>query len=131
MKERVSKLPYSTLQHWLRMLYTTKLVTGNRTENQFHLSCTKQFWPKFERDINCSFKRSNQLFLSKSYYLHIKYVINKKNSRNSVSAVSVELQWRTVLSNIFNSKFKKGVTPREKNESEFPVDMHIYTLSPS
>ena len=39
------------------------LVTGNRTENQFHLSCTKQFWPKFKRDINWSLKRSNQHFL--------------------------------------------------------------------
>ena len=39
------------------------LVTGNRTENQFHLSCTKQFWPKFKRDINCSLKRSNLHFL--------------------------------------------------------------------
>ena len=26
------------------------------------------------------------------------------------------------------SKFKKGVTPRKKMESKFPVDMHIYTL---
>ena len=26
------------------------------------------------------------------------------------------------------SKFKKGVTPRKKIESKFPVDMHIYTL---
>ena len=29
------------------------------------------------------------------------------------------------------SKFKKGVTPRNKMESKFPVDMHIYTLCPS
>ena len=29
------------------------------------------------------------------------------------------------------SKFKKGVTPRKKMESKFPVDMHIYTLCPS
>ena len=29
------------------------------------------------------------------------------------------------------SKFKKGVTPRKKVKSKFPVDMHIYTLCPS
>ena len=29
------------------------------------------------------------------------------------------------------SKFKKGVTPRKKMESKFPVDMPIYTLCPS
>ena len=29
------------------------------------------------------------------------------------------------------SKFKKGVAPRKKVESKFPVDMHIYTLFPS
>ena len=40
-KERVSKLIYPTLQHCLRMLYTTTLVTGNWTENQFHLSYAK------------------------------------------------------------------------------------------
>ena len=28
------------------------------------------------------------------------------------------------------SKFKKGVTPRKKNESKFPLDMRIYTLCP-
>ena len=43
------------------------LVTGNRAENQCHLSCTKQFWPKFKRDINCSLKRSNQHFGKKSF----------------------------------------------------------------
>ena len=44
-----------------------------------------------------------------------------------------------VLTNCFTSifhfrqisKFKKGVNPREKMESKFPVDMHIYTLCPS
>ena len=50
------------------------LVRGNRTENQFHLSCTKQFWPKFNRDINCSLKRSNQISY-KNAYLHIKSFI--------------------------------------------------------
>ena len=29
------------------------------------------------------------------------------------------------------SKFKKGVTPRQKMESKFPVDMRIYILCPS
>ena len=29
------------------------------------------------------------------------------------------------------SEFKKGVILRKKIESKFPVDMHIYTLSPS
>ena len=29
------------------------------------------------------------------------------------------------------SKFKKGVTPRKKMESKFPVNMRIYTLCPS
>ena len=28
------------------------------------------------------------------------------------------------------SKFKKGVTPRKKIESKFPVDMHIYMVCP-
>ena len=50
-------------------------------------------------------------------------------------AVSVELRWLTVLSSIFHfgqiSKFRKGVTPRKKIESKFPVDMHIYTLCPT
>ena len=44
-----------------------------------------------------------------------------------------------VLTNCFSSifhfrqisKFKKGVTPRKKMESKFPVDLHIYTLCPS
>ena len=43
------------------------------------------------------------------------------------------------LTNCFNrifhfgqiSKFKKGVTPRKKMESKFPVDMRIYKLYPS
>ena len=51
-------------------------------------------------------------------------------------AVSVELCWRTLLSSIFNfgqiSKFQKGhYSQKKKIESDFPVDMHIYTLSPS
>ena len=29
------------------------------------------------------------------------------------------------------SKFKKGVTPRKRIESKFPVDMHIYMVCPS
>ena len=50
-------------------------------------------------------------------------------------AVTEEMRWQTVLSSIFHfgqiSKFKKGVTPRKKVESKFPVDMHICTLCPS
>ena len=49
--------------------------------------------------------------------------------------VSLELRWQTVLSSILNfgqiSKFKKGHYSPPKIESEFPVDVHIYTLSPS
>ena len=55
--------------------------------------------------------------------------------RKFCSAVSEKLRQQTVLSNIFHfgqiSKFKKGVTPRKKIESKFPVDMHNYTLCPS
>ena len=40
-----------------------------------------------------------------------------------------------ILGNIFNfgqiSKFKKEQYSKKKIESEFPVDMHIYTLCPS
>ena len=53
-------------------------------------------------------------------------------------AVSVELRWRTVLSTgvvtLILVKFlssKRGITPRKIIESELPVNMHIYTLSPS
>ena len=48
--------------------------------------------------------------------------------------VSEELWWQTVLRSVFNFaqmyKFKKGVTPRKKIESKFPVDMHIYMVCP-
>ena len=41
----------------------------------------------------------------------------------------------TVLSSIFHfgqiSKFKKGVTPRKKIETKFPMDMCIYMVCPS
>ena len=46
-----------------RMAIPSIIVTGNRTENQFHLRCTRKIWPKFKTDINCSLKRSNQHFL--------------------------------------------------------------------
>ena len=50
-------------------------------------------------------------------------------------AVSEMLRWQTVLSSIFHfgqiSEFKKGVTPRKKIQSKFPVDVHIYTICPS
>ena len=46
MKERVSKLTYFTYTTFLENAVYNEyqfqaLVTGNQTENQFHLSCTK------------------------------------------------------------------------------------------
>ena len=56
------------------------LVMGNRTEKQFHLSCTKLFWPNFKRDINCSLKGSNNwIKISCGYaHLHIMSLITTK-----------------------------------------------------
>ena len=107
------------------------LVWGNRTENQFHLSCTKYFWSKFKRDINCSLKRINQHFL----YIYTWCFSLLQSFTKFCWANSVELWWQTILSSIFHfgqiSKFKKGHYFQKKFESKFPVDMHIYTLSPS
>ena len=36
-----------------------------------------------------------------------------------------------VSRNSFTSKYKRGVIPRKKMESKFPVDMHIYMVCPS
>ena len=89
----------------------------------------KYFWPKFKRDMNCSLKRLNQLFLLKCILTH-DVLHNYKVSRNSV----VRIQW-SILSCIFNfgqiSKFKKGALLPQKIKSTFPVDMYICTLSPS
>ena len=72
MKERVSKLTYTTLQHCLRMLYT---MNGNSKHKRRAIGQ--------KRDINCSSKGSNQHFLSKCTSTH--YVLHiYKVSRNSV-----------------------------------------------
>ena len=79
--------------------------------------------------INCSSKGSNQHFLQKCISTH--YVLHNYK----VSGNSVEWFQRSCANNksssIFHfgqiSKFKKGVTPRKKMESKFPVDMGIYT----
>ena len=78
-------------------------------------------------------KKWNQNFLwicaSTHYDIHI-----YKVSRNSVERFQRSCANKK-NSSIFPfcqiSKFKKGVTPRKKLESKFPVDMHIYTLCPS
>ena len=124
MKERVSKLTYPTLQHFLRMLYTM-----NGTSK--HL--WRAIWQK--RGHKLLLKRIKSAFPVKMHIYTIHYVLHYYK----VSGNSVEWFQRScankLLSSIFHfgqiSKFKKGVTPRKKMESKFPVDMHIYTLCPS
>ena len=78
-------------------------------------------------------KKLNQNFLwictSTHYVLH-----NYKVSRNSVERFQkscTNKKNRSIFHFGLISKFKKGVTPRKKMESKFPVDMRIYTLCPS
>ena len=83
---------------------------------------------KLKKGVNMR-KKWNQNFLwiciSTHYVLH-----NYKVSQNSVEpfqrSCANKLCW--VISFILA---KKGVTPRKKMESKFPVNMHIYTLCPS
>ena len=70
----------------------------------------------------------------KNEHLHIMSFITTKFHAILLSGFS-----GVVLTNCFSSifhfrqisEFKKGVNPRKKMESKFPVDMHIYTLCPS
>ena len=70
----------------------------------------------------------------KNAYLHIMSFITTKFHAILLSGFS-----GVVLTNCFSSifhfrqisKFKKGINPRKKMESKFPVDMHMYTLCPS
>ena len=59
------------------------------------------------------------------------YILHNNNLLSSFRGVALT----NCFSSIFHfgqmSKFKKGVFPRKKMESKFPVDMHIYTLCPS
>ena len=74
-------------------------------------------------DINCSSKGST------SIYLHIMSFITTKFHAILLSGFS-----GVVLTNCSKSskkKFKKGVNPRKKMESKFPVDMRIYKLYPT
>ena len=67
---------------------------------------------------------------STHYFLHY-----YKVSGNSIDRFQSCACANKKYSSIFHfgqiSKFKKGLTPRKKMESKFPVDMHIYTLCPS
>ena len=56
-------------------------------------------------------------------------------SQNSVQrfqwSCADKLFWVVSLNLVKFLSSKRGITPPQKNEPEFPVDMHIYTLSPS
>ena len=84
-------------------------------------------------DINCSSKGSNQHFLYKCISTQ-NVLHNYKVSRNSVEPFQRSCANKK-NSSIFPfcqiSKFKKGVTPRKKMQSKFPVDMQMYILCPS
>ena len=44
--------------------------------------------------------------------------------------ISEELRWQTVAEVYWSKLVQRGVTPRKKIESFFPVDMHIYIVCP-
>ena len=94
------------------------LGTGNRTKKGISIASQKD-----RISISCI-----------NAYLHImSFIITKFH------AILLRGFSGVVLTNCFSSifhfrqisKFKKGVNPRKKMESKFPVDMHIYTLCPS
>ena len=68
--------------------------------------------------------------ISTDYVLH-----NYKVSRYSVKpfqwSCAEELFWVVSFIVVKFLSSKRGITPRKKMESKFPVDIHIYTLCPS
>ena len=70
-----------------------------------------------------------------SIYLSFSSNFEVQKERNSEKKNGIKSCANKKNSSIFHfgqiSKFKKGVTPRKKIESKFPVDMRIYTFCPS
>ena len=74
----------------------------------------------------CSLSLSLSLYIY--IYIYLKFYIYVKNDERQKT---LEDTGYTIFHFGQISKFKKGVTPRKKMESKFPVDMRIYTLCPS
>ena len=83
---------------------------------------------KFKKGVNP--RKKNGIKISCEYaQVHIMSFITTKFHENQRCCANKK------NSSIFHfgqiSKLKKGVTPRKKVESKFPMKMHIYTLCPS
>ena len=89
------------------------LATGNRTKKGYKLLL----------------KRIKSAFPSTHYVLHTYKV--SRNSFERFQRSCANKKNRSIFHFGQICKFKKGVTPRKKVESKFPMDMHIYTLCPS
>ena len=118
---------------WIQWMAIPSISDGLSDKNPVSSELHTILLPKFKRDINCSLK--DQIIESKfPVDMHIYTLCPSllQSFRKFCWAVSEELRWQTVLSSIFNFcqifKLKKGIIPRKKMESKFPVDKRIYIL---
>ena len=136
MKERVSKLTYPTLQHCLRMLYTTNGNSKQSDRKPVSSKLHKIILAKVQKRYKLLLKKIKSAFPVKMHIYTLCIVLhNYKVSRNSIEQFFRGIVLTECFRSIFHfgqiSKFKKGVIPRKKMESKFPVDMHIYMVCPS
>ena len=76
--------------------------------------------------------KKDQISIScKNAYLYSNYKVSRNSVERFQWSCAYELWWVVSLILVKFLSSKRGITPRIKIESEFPVDMHIYTLSPS
>ena len=118
MEEKVSKLTYPTLQHCLRMLYTTNGNSKHKSDGQ---SDRKSVSSELHKLILANVQKGNKLRLNKiksAFPVKIMTFITKKFHEIPLSGFSgVALTNCFEYGSIFNcgQSFKRGITPRKKN----------------
>ena len=130
MKESVSKLTNPMLQHCLsKSKHQWRAIGQKLVSSELH----KIMLVKVQKGYKLLLKKDQISISCKNAYQHIMSLITTKFHEILLIGFSGVANCFNIIFNFgqFLSS-KRGITPRKKKiESEFPVNMHIYTFSPS